>query len=117
MARDSENQNLTRSICEEALSRFSESDDSLAGTIAQYSIGFRDFMMLSLVCDQDAFDVDQLSRALGLTREQTGSSIQRLTEAGLVKHNGATSLMDDGAEVCTTVSGRVLARRILDQIG
>jgi len=108
---------LTRSICEEALNRFGESDDSLAGMIAQHSIGFRDFMLLSLVCDQDAFDVDQLSRALGLNREATGKSIERLADAGLVKHNGAQSLLEEGAEVSTTVAGRVLARRILDQIG
>jgi hypothetical protein len=109
--------NLTRSICEEALHRFGQSDDSLAGMVAQHSIGFRDFMLLSLVCDQEAFDVDQLSRALGLDRGKTNESIERLTDAGLVKHNGAPSLMADGAEVRATVAGRVLARRILDQIG
>jgi biotin operon repressor len=114
---ESNKDGLTRSICEEALDRFGESDDSLAGLIAQHSIGSRDFMLLSLVCDQDAFDVDQLSRALGLSRTKTSESIGRLTEAGLVKHNGAQYLMDDGAEVTTTVAGRVLARRILNQIG
>jgi DNA-binding MarR family transcriptional regulator len=108
---------LTPSICEEALNRFGESDDSLAGMVAHHSIGFRDFMLLSLVCDQEAFDVDQLARALGLSRERTGKSIDRLTDAGLVKHNGAATMMEDSAEVRATVSGRVLARRILDQIG
>ena len=43
--------------------------------------------------------------------------VSRLSDAGLVKHNGAASATADGAEVRTTVAGRVLARRILDRIG
>jgi hypothetical protein len=100
---------LTRSICEEALTRFSNSDDSLAGIIEQYSINVRDFMLLSLVCDQGSFDIDQLGRAFGLTRKSAGEAIARLTGAGLVKQKGA--------QVQTTVAGRVLSRRILDDIG
>lgn len=117
MADTDRQDDLTRSICEEALIRFSDSDDSLAGMIEQFSIEVRDFMLLSLVCNQEAFDIDQLGRALGLSRKSTGNCISRLSDAGLVKHNGAASATADGAEVRTTVAGRVLARRILDRIG
>ena len=91
--------------------RFSSSDDSLAGIIEQYSINVRDFMLLSLVCDQGSFDLDQLGRAFGLTREWTDEAVVRLTAAGLVKQEGA-----ENAKVQTTVAGRVLSRRILDEI-
>ena len=43
---------LTRSICEEALDSFSQSDDSLADLIEDNHIEVRDFMVLSFVCDQ-----------------------------------------------------------------
>ena len=111
LGNNNDNSDLTRSICEEALTRFSNSADSLAGVIEQYSITVRDFVLLSLVCDQGSFDLDQLGRAFGLTRESTGEAVVRLTAAGLLKQNGA-----EDARVQTTVAGRVLARRILDDI-
>lgn len=110
MVRSNAHDDLTTSICEEALARFRESDDSLAGMIERHAIEVRDFMLLSLLCDQESFDVDQLERALGLGRESIDRCIARLGNAGLVKHNGA------GAEalvVRTTAAGRILAQRIL----
>ena len=114
MANDDKHDDLTTSICEAALSSFSASDDSLAGMIEQYAITVRDFMMLSLLCDQESFDLDQLERAVGLNRDELERSLTRLTNAGLIKHNGVAAKVP---EIRTTVSGRVLARRILDGIG
>lgn len=96
------------------MNRFSESDDSLAGMIEQYSITVRDFMLLSLLCDQESFDMDQLERALGLTSESIVQCIDRLDNAGLVKHNGFDSGAESLADLRTTVAGRVLAQRVLD---
>ena len=107
---------LTTSICEAALTRFSDSDDSLAEMIEQYSITVRDFMLLSLLCDQESFDVDQLERALGLDNESISQCIGRLDTAGLVKHNGFDSGIGQLDDVRTTVAGRILAQRILDGI-
>jgi hypothetical protein len=114
LASDTKNDDLTTSICEAALTRFSESDDSLAGMIAQYAIEVRDFMLLSLLCDQESFDLDQLERAIGLDRESINQSIGRLDDAGLLSHNGFDPGIVDLANVRTTVAGRVLAQRILD---
>ena len=108
---------LSTSICEEALSRFSDSDDSLAGMIEQYSITVRDFMLLSLLCDQEALDAEQLERALGLDRPSVGASIERLTDAGLVKHNGLDAGAEYVADIRTTVAGRLVAQRILENMG
>jgi hypothetical protein len=95
------------------MSRFSESDDSLSGLIEQHAIRVRDFMLLSLLCDQESFDIGQLERALGLEPEALDKSINRLADAGLLKHNGVASNIP---EVRTTVAGRILAQRILDGI-
>ena len=105
---------LSTSICEAALSSFSESDDSLAGMIEQYRIEVRDFMFLSLLCDQESLELDQLQRALGLDEESIARSIERLTNAGLVKHNGYDASPEHVSDVRTTIAGRVLASRILE---
>ena len=94
------------SICEEALNRFSESEDSLAGVIEQHSISVRDFMMLSLVCDQTEMHLGQLGRALGLNNESVVECVGRLLNAGLVKTERET--------ITTTAAGRLIAQRILD---
>lgn len=99
---------LTPSICEEALNRFSESEDSLAGVIAQHSIEVRDFMLLSIVCDQVEMHIGQLSRALGLSNESVIDCIGRLIRADLVKA--------DRESITTTAAGRLVARRILDNV-
>ena len=99
---------LTPSICEEALNRFSESEDSLAGLIAEHSIEVRDFMLLSIVCDQVEMHMGQLSRALGLSNEAVVECIGRLIRAELVRA--------DRESITTTAAGRLVARRILDNV-
>lgn len=96
--------------------RFGDSDDSLAGMIEQYAITVRDFMLLSLLCDQASFDADQLERALGLDRPSVGACVERLTNAGLVKHNGIDASAEYAADIRTTVAGRLLAQRILENM-
>ena len=113
LVNESTHDDLTTSICEEALARFSESDDSLTGMIERYAIKVRDFMLLSLLCDQESFGVDQLERALGLDRDSIDRCIGRVDEAGLVKHNGAGN-GTDSLVVQTTAAGRILAQRILN---
>lgn len=103
---DDIHQGLTTSICEEALSRFRSSDDSLAGIIAEQNISVRDFMLLSLVCDQTCFDLDQLARALGLKSADVHHSVERLTAARLL-------FGQDDQRVCVSDAGRELTRRIL----
>lgn len=105
---------LTPSICEAALAHFSDSDDSLAGMIERYAIEVRDFMLLSLLCDQESFEFDQLERALGLDRDSIRRCLVRLGNAGLVKHNGVAAGTPESDSVRTTVAGRILAQRILD---
>ena len=100
---------LTTSICEEALNRFSESEDSLAGVIQQHSIEVRDFMLLSIVCDQNEMHIGQLGRALGLENGAVVDCIGRLIRAELLKA--------DRDSVTTTAAGRLVARRILDSVG
>ena len=117
MVSDNRHDDLSTSICRAALTSFSESDDSLAGLIEQYSIKVRDFMLLSLLCDQESLDVDQLERALGLTSESIARCIDRLGDAGLVKHNGFGPGPELLADVRTTVAGRLLAQRVLDGVG
>lgn len=95
------------------MSRFSESDDSLGGLIERHAIRVRDFMLLSLLCDQESFDIGQLERAMGLEPEVLEKSINRLAGAGFVKHNGVASNIP---EVRTTAAGRILAQRILDGV-
>ncbi len=84
--------------------------------IEQYSIEVRDFMLLSLLCDQEAFDTDQLGRALGLSHTSTIECIRHLTDAGLIRYNGSGSTAAQGSGIRTTAAGRILARRILDEI-
>jgi DNA-binding MarR family transcriptional regulator len=111
---DKKQEELTTSICQAALRSFSESDDSLAGIIEHYEIKVRDFMLLSLLCDQESFDDDQLERALGLDRQSISQCIGRLDHAGLVKRNGFGRDAGRLAEVRTTAAGRVLAQRVFD---
>ena len=105
---------LSVSICEEALDKFGRSDDSLAGLISEHNISVRDFMLLSLVTDQDCFDIDQLARALGLDNETVLRSVSRLSAAELLCPD--VDLPDRGLDerVCVSQAGRKLARRILE---
>ena len=107
---------MTPSICEEALNRFSESDDSLAGVIADHNIDVRDFMILSLICDQEELEVDQLTRALGLGSEVIVSCVERLMSAGLLQFGEDSSLLLADSRIQSTAAGRKFARRILDNM-
>ena len=104
---------LTPSICEEALTGFSESDDSLAGLIEKHHIEVRDFMILSFICDQNTMSVGQLGDALGLSRHTMIDCVSRLIQAELAN----AELRDDPHmstyRVTPTGAGRILARRIL----
>ncbi|MDH4109230.1 MAG: hypothetical protein OEW35_13000 [Gammaproteobacteria bacterium] len=110
---------LSRSICEEALDEFSKSDDSLAQLVADAHLEVRDFMALSLVCDQSTLSIGQLGRALGLSRESVLHCVERLDHAGLLESSTAVPAHDghdrtsDGIVVRATAQGRKLTRRIL----
>ena len=106
---------LSKSICEEALYEFGRSDDSLAGMIEQYDIRVRDFMLLSLVCDQDCFELDQLGRALGLDRQEVENSASQLIAAGLLRKDDEAAANRD-ERVCASDAGRRLSSRILRSI-
>lgn len=114
MNRDRTNNELTRSICEEALERFTNSDDSLAGLIEAHSIEVRDFMILSFVCDQGELGIDQLTSALGISRESAHDCIERLVGAHLAVHRRVASVTDPKDSLSPTPSGRTVTRRILD---
>lgn len=117
MADDQARTGLSSSICEEALKRFGQSDDSLANMIEGHNIAVRDFMLLSLVCDQNCFDVPQLRRALGLDELSIFRCIERLANAGLVKPDPSQPTQVRQARVCATPTGQALAKRILDSVG
>lgn len=104
------------SICEEALKKFGESDDSLAEVMHEHDISVRDFMLLSLVTDQDCFDIEQLGRALGLAKDEVKRSVARLSSAALLCPDPD---IQDGTldeRVCASKAGKSFARRILAMI-
>lgn len=116
MTDERERGGLSHSICEEALNQFGNSEDSLAGVIQEFDISVRDFMLLSLVSDQNCFDIDQLERALGLENDAVMRSVDRLSAASLVGPD--RDIPDCGLDhrVCASESGKKLARRILRTI-
>lgn len=101
------------SICEEALSNFEVSDDSLAGVLRGHDISVRDFMLLSLVADQDCLDIAQLARALGLEKDVVMRSVRRLSAAALMCPDPENPAGDVDGRVCASSTGKTLARRIL----
>jgi len=105
---------LTPSICEEALTRFREADDTFAGLIEENHIEVRDFMVLSFICDQNAMSIAQLSGALGLTRLTTIDCVSRLIRANLAKADLTDAPQVSTNRVVPTAAGRELAHRILD---
>lgn len=110
---DRSNSDLTLSICEEALERFRQSEDSLAGLLEQNHIEVRDFMVLSFVCDQNGLGVEQLMSALRMSQHSINDCVDRLVAAGL----GAYENVADGAaspsQIIPTAAGRKLARHVL----
>ena len=104
---------LTRSICEEALDSFSQSDDSLADLIEDNHIEVRDFMVLSFVCDQKEMAIDQLTRALGLSRSTVVGCVERLQTAGLARYNLVAETAELSDRVVPTTAGRTITNRIL----
>ena len=106
---------LTRSICEEALESFSQSDDSLADLIEDHHIEVRDFMILSFVCDQNEMAIDKLTHALGLSRSTVVGCIERLQTAGLVQYHLAAETVELSDRVVPTPAGRKITRRILSE--
>ena len=113
--RDHDPDRLTPSICEEALERFSQSDDSLAGVIESNNIEVRDFMDLSFVCDQRKLSSEQLVRAVGLSRESVRDCIERLSHAGLVRDQQVPSMLEPRTSILPTPAGRIITRRILER--
>ena len=101
------------SICEEALSKFEVSDDSLAGVFRRHDISVTDFMLLSLVADQDCLDIEQLARALGLEKDVVMRSVGRLSAATLLCSDPETPAGNVDERVCASSAGKTLARRIL----
>lgn len=101
------------SICEEALYKFEVSDDSLAGVLRRHDISVRDFMLLSLVADQDCLEIEQLARALGLEKDVVMRSVRRLSAAALLCSDPETSTGHVDSRVCASSTGKTLARRIL----
>jgi len=73
-------------------------------------------MMLSLVCDQECFDVDQLTRALGLARDDVLLSVGRLSAAALLCPDQEMPHLGLDRRVCASKSGKKLADRILQTI-
>ena len=69
-------------------------------------------MLLSLVTDQDCFDIDQLERALGLDNEAVRRSVSRLSAAELLCPDADLPDEDLDKRVCVSEAGKELARRI-----
>lgn len=108
---------LTPSICEAALDRFRQSDDSLAGVIEQHDINVRDFMILSLVCDQGNLEIEQLARALGLSTKSVIDCIERMMSAGLLRYHSDSSLLLTDKQIQSTDAGQLITQEILDNVG
>lgn len=104
------------SICEEALYKFEVSDDSLAGVLRGHDISVRDFMLLSLVADQDCLEIEQLARALGLEKDVVMRSVRRLSAAALLCSDPETPAGHVDSRVCASCTGKTLARRILSTV-
>lgn len=108
-------QDLTPSICEEALENFSNSDDSLASLVEENHIEVRDFMILSFVCDQNELTVEQLMRVLGLSRTTIVGCVERLQAAGLIRYGQAGETAESSDRVSPTGAGRTITHRILSE--
>ena len=116
MTDDRDRNSESISISESALNLFSLSDDSLAAIVKAHDISVRDFMLLSLVSDQDCFNFDQLARALGLTLKEVTRSVNRLSGAGLLRPDENAPAGDRNQRVCATEAGKRMSRRILESI-
>lgn len=103
---------ISISICEAALERYSALDDSLAELIRQASIEVRDFMLLSFVCDQGSMSVEQINRALGISPESTRHCVDRLIQAQLVYYNNVEGELDGDRFVSPTATGKQVTRGI-----
>jgi len=112
---DRRNTDLTPSICEEALERFRRSEDSLAGVLEKNHVEVRDFMVLSFVCDQNGFGVEQLMSALRMSRHSINDCIERLVAAGLGAYENSADGSESPRQVIPTAAGRKLTRRVLGE--
>ena len=113
MSDDRNRAELTPSICEEALERFRQSDDSLAGVLEENHIEVRDFMVLSFVCDQNGLGVEQLMSALRMSRHSINDCVERLVAAGLGAYEEGADAAVSPRRIVPTAAGRRLARRVL----
>jgi len=99
------------------LDRISQTNDSLAGVIELYHIEVREFMMLSLICDQKELGLDQLSRALGLGADTVVDCVEKMMSDGLLEFRSGKSLHIEGCRIQATPAGHLITRRILDHVG
>ena len=104
--------NITPSICEAAFEKYTTIDDSLSEQIQKNSIGVRDFIILSFVCDQDELSIEQISGIVSLSFTKTGDCIGRLANAGLVQYKDGESESDSNRSIYATPAGRVMALRV-----
>lgn len=101
------------------MTHFSESDDSLAGVVENHNIEVRDFMILSIICDQGGMSAEELCSALGLSRHSVADCVDRLTAAELVEPASGVERQPRGDapsdydKLESTSFGRLLSRRIL----
>lgn len=73
-------------------------------------------MLLSLVCDQNSFSIDQLERALGLENDAIMQSVERLFAASLLCSDIDIPETRFIKRVYASKAGKKLARRILRTI-
>jgi len=70
-------------------------------------------MILSFVCDQNEMALEQLSRALGLSRSTVQGCVERLQTAGLVYYQQVGETAEESDRVAPTGSGRAITQRVL----
>ena len=109
--RKSSSFDLGPSIAEETAEQYRLIGVSMTGLIAEYGLKVRDFVLLSFVCDQGPMEIDQLVRALGLSKSSTLGFTDRLSKRGLIQQRPST----DGSDVLlisATDMGVVLLSKI-----
>ena len=104
---------LTPSICGAALTQMTASDASLAGLIEERGLTVRDFMILSLTCNQQGIELQQLARVVGSDLASVEDIASRLVAAGLAAFSGTRDDAGSNRRLVTTRRGCDIVGRIV----
>ncbi len=99
----------------ELLEKYARDGESIAGLIQKHGLEVRDFVLLSVICNQGIMTIERLAELIGLSSDTVSLCLERLTISKLIRPM-ANDEPESTPKVRATQRGMLLASRLDDDI-